>query len=175
MEEQETPSTYELTLLINPDLSEFDVQKVIDKIKTIIDTQKGKLIKDYSWGKKQLAYPITKAEFGHYHTVIFTLLPETVNDLIKELQLAPEILRYLTISLDKEGVVIDQLFNPEKEAAVVSSAVIEKTPVKAISRKPIAPKKPTAPPKPPVDTADKETKRKELDQKIDELLKKDIK
>lgn len=161
---------YELTLLINPDLTEFDVQKVIDKIKKHIVSNKGDTVKEHTWGKKQLAYPINKAEFGYYHTIIFNAPGEIINDLTRELQLAPEIFRYLNLSLDKEGITVDHLFSPEKEETMISSSVKEKIMPKVIEKKKVVS---TATPK-TEKKAEKPVDAKELDQKIDKLLKEDI-
>ncbi len=157
--------TYELTLLINPDLTEFDVQKAIDKVKSNISSGKGEVIKEHSWGKKQLAYPINKSELGYYHSIIFSAPGEIIGELIKELDLAPEIFRYLNLSLDKEGITVDQLFSPEKEATMISSAVKEKMmPSKVEVKKVEVIAKPKV--EKPVDA-------KVLDEKIDDLLKED--
>lgn len=167
----EDNTTYELTLLINPDLTEFDVQKVIDKIKKYIGSNKGEVIKEHSWGKKQLAYPINKAKFGYYHTIIFNAPREIINDFIRELQLNPEVFRYLNLSLDKEGITVDQLFSPEKEEAMISSAVKDKMmPSQAEAKKTEPVVKPKIEKK-----VEKPVDPEKLDQKIDELLKDDIK
>jgi len=181
MEEEQNINTYELNLLITPELSDFDLNKLIDKVKALITSDQGKLIKEHSWGKKQLAYAIKKNDFGFYHTLIFELPTDKMIGITKELELSAKILRYLNLSLDKEGVTIDQLFTPEKEEAMISSSVKEK----------ITPKKPVVKQEPkikveevktevsPADETveepkiDEETRKKELDKKIDELLKTD--
>lgn len=127
MEKEEIlTSTYELTLLILPDLSEFDAQKAVDKVRGMITSRDGQIIQEHNWGKKRLAYHIKKADSGYYHTIIFTIPKEAINEISHDILLMPEILRYLSISLDKEGVVIDQLFTPEKEAALAISMTKEK-------------------------------------------------
>ena len=60
---------YELAVLLSPDLSEFDVQKVIDKVKASINPKGGVVQKEYTWGKKRLAYPIGKAELDRKSVV----------------------------------------------------------------------------------------------------------
>lgn len=194
MEEKELSSTYELTVLLPQELSDFDIQKVIDKVKATITSRNGSIQKENNWGKKRLAYHIGKIEFAHYHTLIFQALKEAVLDITKDIQLMPEIIRHLLISLEKEGVGADQLFSPEKEAAILVSTVKEKmeprTPVEPRFRaaaKPIEVPKATEEPvetveptaaapeeviEPVVET-EKETakRRKELDKKLDELLK----
>lgn len=182
MKGNEDYNTYELTLLLSPDLSEFDLQKIIDKIKATIGSEKGELIKEHAWGKKQLAYPIGKAEFGNYHTLVFTLPPAAIDELVKGLRLSSKIIRHLIISLDKEGIMPDQLFSPEKEEAMISSTVKEKLitkrpPAKAIVKSSPARKEPIPeekPATPPATQVDEDTRRKELDKKIDELLKEDL-
>ncbi len=126
MEEKELSSTYELTVLLPQDLSDFDVQKVIDKVKTAITSRGGNIQKEHTWGKKRLAYHINKVEFAHYQTLIFQVLKEAILDITKDIQLMPEIIRHLLISLEKEGVAVDQLFTPEKEAVLIATLAKEK-------------------------------------------------
>lgn len=187
-------NVYELAVVLSPDLSEFDVQKVMDKVKTAITSKEGAIQKEHSWGKKRLAYPIGKAEFGHYQTLIFDAPRETIAEIDKDIRLTPEIIRHLIISLEKEGVIADQLFTPEKEAAMVVSTVKEKmeprTPVEPRFRaavklieEPKAAEEPVETVEPaaaaleeviePVVETEKETakRRKALDEKLDELLK----
>ena len=87
-------NTYELSLVASPDLSEFDVQKVIDKVKTSITSKGGTVQKEHTWGKKRLAYPIGKAEFGYYQTLIFDSPKETIAEIDKDIRLIPEIIRH---------------------------------------------------------------------------------
>lgn len=127
MEDIELTSTYELSVVITPDLSEFDIPKVMDKIKNSIIGKNGSILKEHTWGKKRLAYPIGKAEYGHYQSVVFTGLKEVLAEIDKDIRLMPEIIRHLIISLDKEGVTVDQLFTPEKEAALLATMAKEKS------------------------------------------------
>lgn len=163
-----THYTYEMTLLFRPDLSELDLQKAIDKVKASLTSKKGKFVKESSWGKKQLAYPIKKEGFGFYHTIISTVPGDSIEALMRELHLDPDIMRYMIISLEKEGVTIDQLFTPAKEEAYASVIMAEKMAPK------FKPKEAVAVTKPKTVRAPKIAK-KELDKKIEELLTKEIK
>jgi len=178
MEEEQTINTYELTLLFTSELSEFDLNKAIDKIKSLIASHKGNIIQEHNWGKKPLAYQIDKQDFGFYHTLVMELPTEDIDQIIKELQLNPVVIRHLLLCLNKEGITIDQLFTPEKEEAMISSSVADKlaTEPKKIFKPEITPKiveekvvKPKEPKK------DDPTRQKELDKKIDDLLNPDIK
>ncbi len=193
MEDKELVSTYELSVVITPDLSEFDIPKVMDKIKNSIIGKNGSIQKEHTWGKKRLAYPIGKAEYGHYQSIVFTGLKEVLAEIDKDIRLMPEIIRHLIISLEKEGVTIDQLFTPEKETTLAATMAKEKSEPTThahqtrASRGRITPKVETAPEVVentvlPADAEIKEEvieetaenaakRREELDKKLDELLK----
>lgn len=159
-----------MTLLFRPDLSELDLQKAIDKLKASLISKKGEIMRESSWGKKQLAYPIKKEGFGFYHTIISTVPGDSIETLMRELHLSPDLMRYMIISLEKEGVTIDQLFTPAKEDAYASVVMAEKMAPKS---KPKAVAAVTAT-KPKAKPATKVAKE-ELDEKIEELLTKEIK
>lgn len=177
MEEEQTINTYELTLLFNPELSEFDLNKVIGKIKSLITSHKGNIIQEHTWGKRPLAYPIQKQEFGFYHTLVMELSTESVNLITKELQLNPKIMRHMLLCLNKEGTTVDQLFTPEKEEAMISSSITDK-----LAKEPKKTIKPEVAPeiiekkvvKPKIPKKDEVTRQKELDRKIDDLLNPEI-
>ncbi len=165
---KDNASLYEMTLLFKPDLSELELQKALDKIKSSITSKEGHVEQEHNWGKKRLAYPIKKSEFGFYYTFIISkLMPETISPLTRELELSPDVLRYLIISLKKDGVTVDQLFTPAKEEAFASTIIAEKMAPKFKPRRMAPPVEVKPPPAPKIDKA-------ELDEKIEELLTKDI-
>lgn len=168
-EAETTKKTYELTIIIASTLSEFDAQKAVDKIKASIASKGGEIISTSDWGKKKLSYVIKGNEYGFYYTFVLNLPVDATSPLTRELELAPEVLRYLVISIEKEGITPDQLFNPEKEQQMISSAVKEKLAPKEVALPPARPATPAA-------AAEPETaiSKEELDQKIDEVLKSDI-
>jgi len=163
-----THHTYEITLLFRPDLSELDLQKAIDKVKASLTSKKGEIAKESSWGKKQLAYPIKKEGFGFYHTIISTVPGDAIEALMRELHLSPDILRYMIISLEKEGVTIDQLFTPAKEEAYAAAVMNEKMASAKPRIKEVVVEAPVKKPATP------KIAKEELDEKIEKLLTKDI-
>ncbi|MEA1909828.1 MAG: 30S ribosomal protein S6 [Patescibacteria group bacterium] len=172
-------NTYELTLLFSPDLSEIDLAKAIDKVKKSISSKEGDIKKEHSWGKKKLAYRIKKLEFGNYHTLVYTMPKESVNEIIRELELSSDVLRHMNLSLEKEGITIDDLFTPEKETAMIAASVKEKMDPKTatvkkegkkVTEKPKTEEKKIEEPKEKLSPEEQEKRRKELDEKLSELL-----
>ncbi|MBA99667.1 MAG: 30S ribosomal protein S6 [Saprospirales bacterium] len=95
---------YETTFIITPVLSEKEVQETVNTYKKFIESNGGKIISEEAWGLKQLAYAIEKKTTGVYHHFEF----QSNGDLIDTLELAfrrdENILRFLTIALDRYGV-----------------------------------------------------------------------
>lgn len=92
---------YELTLVIDPDLTSENQKKLITKIKKLITDFKGKVGKTDEWGRKELAYPIKKKTLGYYF-LLETKLPEKAPAKIdKKLKLEEGIIRYLLIRREK--------------------------------------------------------------------------
>ncbi|MFT3708498.1 MAG: 30S ribosomal protein S6 [Archangium sp.] len=61
---------YETVFLVKPDLTDDNVDKVKDKVRTIINRDGGKFLRFTIWGKKKTMYPIAKqprAIYIHAH------------------------------------------------------------------------------------------------------------
>ena len=57
---------YELSILFHPDL-EMNLDPAVDKVKKLIETAGGKIVKEEPEGKKRLAYPISGQDFAVYY------------------------------------------------------------------------------------------------------------
>lgn len=88
---------YELTLILDPDLSSEDQKKLIEKIKKIIEDTKGKVEKTNDWEKKELAYPIKKKTMGYYFLWEIKTDSEQIDKIDKKLKIEEEVLRYLIL------------------------------------------------------------------------------
>lgn len=73
-----------------------------DSVKKIIESAEGKIIFNKSLGRKKFVYPIKHETAGFYTTIVFELDGQKLSQLDKELRMNQEILRYLTISYQKE-------------------------------------------------------------------------
>ena len=88
---------YEFTYLISDDVQESEITKITGKIGGIIADQKGKVLKEESWGRRKLAYPIRKQLFATYITINFELEPENLKNIERDLRHENPIVRYLLI------------------------------------------------------------------------------
>ena len=72
---------YEIVFLVHPDQSE-QVPTMIERFKNIITSKNGVIHRQEDWGRRQLAYPIQKANRAHY--VLLNI--ECGGDVLEELE-----------------------------------------------------------------------------------------
>lgn len=92
---------YELAVLYHPDL-EVDLDKGEQRVKKIIDDNKGKIVGQDNWGKKKLTYPINKLESAVYVFYTVELEPTTLAKIESTLNITDEVIRYLIVKIDEK-------------------------------------------------------------------------
>lgn len=95
---------YEIMLLIGGDLSDVEVQKVLEDFKGEVKNAKGKITFEDPWGRRELAYPVAKQEQGFYIVYKFDIDPTELPEFEAVLRLKKDILRYL-ITIPQKGLV----------------------------------------------------------------------
>lgn len=90
---------YELTVLIHPDL-EADLDAPLNKVRDIITTAGGKIIREDNWGKKKLAYPIKREDFAVYVYMDVELPADAPLKVSNTFNITDEVLRYLLVTAD---------------------------------------------------------------------------
>jgi len=189
---------YEITFITKEDEKEKPASPAGGPVKAEIEALGGKILNVSSIGQKNFTYPIKKEKSGIYTTVVFEMDPQKLMDLNKKIGLKEDILRHLIIlyKAAKVGVPkvpkILKVPKPEKtlpkepEKLPEPAKELPKPEVKKpekIEEKKEAPKKvekPVEVAKPKVspaaeeiekETVGEEERMKELDKKLDELLK----
>jgi small subunit ribosomal protein S6 len=90
--------TYELVLIVHPDLDDEAVNQAVEKIKNWIETGKGKIVEIQEWGKRRLAYPIQKQYEGLYYLLKLELDPATNAELERNIRILEPVMRYMLIA-----------------------------------------------------------------------------
>ncbi len=91
---------YELMLILKPEGSEAELKAEIEKIKELITSGKGEVVKEEMWGKRALAYPIKHFGEGVYCLLGLKSTPAKIGELEKKLDLDDEVLRFLILRCD---------------------------------------------------------------------------
>ncbi len=128
---------YELLFVVKPTLTEEEVQGRLEFFKDVL-TKNGAEIKTVDeMGVRKLAYEIEKAERGYYFVLYFTAPPAAMEEVLRNLRLDENILRFLNIKFEskKEVGQWDKLVSGvgKKSAAKAAKAEAQATAAKAAS------------------------------------------
>ena len=91
---------YELCVIVHPDQSE-QVPAMIERYKSLILEQGGKVHRIEDWGRRQLAYPIQKLVKAHYVLMNIECTSETLAEIENGFRFNDAILRPLTVKMKK--------------------------------------------------------------------------
>jgi len=113
---------YETTFIVNASLEDSQIESTVAHITEVITRNGGEITATNRWGRKRLAYPIQKKNNGCYVNIEY-LAGGTVNAQLERLYLLDEnILRFLTIQVDKKAIK-SRLQQQSAPAAVTPAAV----------------------------------------------------
>ena len=73
----------------------------MDRIKEIITSGGGAIVKIDEWGKKRLAYEIKDSFDGVYYILYFTATPKTLDEVTRVLGITDTALRFMPIKHEK--------------------------------------------------------------------------
>lgn len=87
---------YESVIIINPQLEEDAVKKLIEKFSNLISTD-GTVNSVEELGKKKLAYEIKKQSEGYYVLYKFEANPALITELERNYRITDEVIKFIVI------------------------------------------------------------------------------
>ncbi len=121
---------YELAVLFDPRLGDEEVAELSDGVKQLLSSLGAQIVKEESWGKKRLAYPIQKLTEARY--VFFTVEVDDGNpfpEVEQRLEQNDKVLRYMTVRLDAGR--LRRRGDPVEPAEVAAVAPVSAEPARA--------------------------------------------
>jgi small subunit ribosomal protein S6 len=111
---------YESVVIINAALEDAQIDSLIARIEEFIKSNGGTIHGIEKWGRKRLAYPIQKSKSGYYGIFRFEAKRDLISPLERIYRLDENIIRYLTIALDKSALenIAKQEKKKEEDAAL---------------------------------------------------------
>jgi small subunit ribosomal protein S6 len=91
---------YEAMVIVRPEISDTDVQKIADRFKGVIEEQGGTVEKAAKWDKRKLAYEIGGFREGNYVLINFEADAKIPLELNRQMHITEDILRHRIFRLD---------------------------------------------------------------------------
>ena len=104
VQEDRCMELYESLFIIRPSVSDEETKTLIDKMKNVADKTGAQFIKAENLGKKKLAYEVRRERKGTYVYFYFKAPNNTVGELEHAYRLEDNIIKFLTVHLEKELV-----------------------------------------------------------------------
>lgn len=111
---------YESVVIINAALEDTQIEQAIASVQTNLKSTGGELIDTEDWGRKRLAYNINNAKSGYYLITRFNAEPSAIKEYERTLKLDENVIRYMTIALDKKAIEYLKNSNKPKQEEPVS-------------------------------------------------------
>ena len=92
---------YESVVIARPELTETQIDNLINDLSDIITKDGGKVVKKEQWGLRSFAYKINKNKKGHYFMLNLDSAPTTIFEYERQMRINEDIIRFLTIKIDK--------------------------------------------------------------------------
>ncbi len=105
---------YEIVFLVHPDQSE-QVPAMIERYRSMIESEGGKIHRIEDWGRRQLAYPISKVHKAHYVLMNIECGLPTLNELVGMFRFNDAVLRHMVIGREAAVTEPSSLIKPKEE------------------------------------------------------------
>ena len=92
---------YESVVIARPELTESQIENLINSLSKIISDEKGKVVKKENWGLRSLAYKIKKNKKGHYFMLNLDSDPSALFEYERQMRINEDIIRFLTIKINE--------------------------------------------------------------------------
>jgi small subunit ribosomal protein S6 len=135
---QDEPGTqreFETIFILRPDTNQEGIHLVNTRVRSVIETMGGKLLKLDNWGKRKLAYEVKKQLKGIYLYWQYLGNAGVVEEIERNLRMLDTVIRYYTVKVDEDidpaarpQAVDEEAFNkaattvPDEEELVTGAA-----------------------------------------------------
>lgn len=99
---------YETIFITSPLVTDSQLKESVARFKELMTQSGAEIIYEEDWGLRKFSYPIKKKTTGYYHLFEYTAPTEFVHKLETEFNRDEKILRYLTVSLEKYGIMYNE-------------------------------------------------------------------
>lgn len=95
---------YENMVILNAALSDEEADTAVTKIKNLVTSQGGEVLKVDVWGRKRLSYEIKKQKKGLYILFFYKAPAQTIRKLEELYKVTDSVLKYMVLKLGAKQI-----------------------------------------------------------------------
>ncbi|NDD91107.1 30S ribosomal protein S6 [bacterium] len=95
---------YETTFITKSEMSDEALKALKDRLTSVVSQYNGELVLTEDWGKRKLAYPISKEVRGQYTYFVYTGKGDIVHEMERNLRLNDQVIRFNAEGFKKSRV-----------------------------------------------------------------------
>ena len=99
---------YELIYILPPDTTEQQVTELHTQVEAVVSRMDGKIEKTENWGRRKLAYEISRQKEGVYVLQVINGSGELMKELDRRLKVMDQVIRHLVVRVDQEKNVVER-------------------------------------------------------------------
>lgn len=112
---------YETIYILRPESGEEEIARIRNRVEAVIEQTGGHMLKFDDWGQRKLAYEIhdkgesRRYDRGLYQYYRYLVLPDTVNEIERNLNIIDTVLKFMSVKLDDDLIPEERLARPVEE------------------------------------------------------------
>jgi small subunit ribosomal protein S6 len=114
--------TYEVVFIAAPTTSDEDLGKLTSQLEHVVADKGGKVTKTENWGRKKLAYPISKFDEGIYTLLGIEGTGQEIAEVERRLRVSDLVIRHLSVRTDEDLRRAEKLRSRRRTPTAVRAA-----------------------------------------------------
>jgi small subunit ribosomal protein S6 len=99
---------YELVYILPPDTTEQQVAELHTQVDAVVSKMNGQIATTENWGRKRLAYEISRHKEGVYVLQVINGSGELMKELDRRLRVMDQVIRHMVVRVDEEKKVVER-------------------------------------------------------------------
>jgi small subunit ribosomal protein S6 len=99
---------YELVYILPPETTDAQVTELHDQVAAVVSRMNGQIEKTENWGRKRLAYEISRHKEGVYVLEVINGSGELMKELDRRLRVMDQVIRHIVVRVDEEKKVVER-------------------------------------------------------------------
>jgi small subunit ribosomal protein S6 len=128
---------YEIVFIVHPDQSE-QVPAMVERYRTMVTGQGGRIHRLEDWGRRQLAYSIAKMHKAHYVLMNIECSNATLTELEHAFKFNDAVLRHLIVAMREAVIAPSPMMKDEKARSLAPQGAPASAPTAASPAAPAA-------------------------------------